>query len=293
MDIEETEDRDPGTRGSPIVARRWDQLGGRLNAIVNARSLAALLGVEFRFVWPRGDDPAINDPSELFSKSFLSEFEIQSTELDGRTPIPDWELVAMDGPSAGTALGRAGGASFVEVSEIFAISRLADETDGGARDRFTRCFHEIGWSAEVLELLAACSQLDGAGTLSAVHVRAGDIVTGDWRHLIAHEKYTPTPYVEYAIEQLSDGDHKQVLVLSDNDDYLGWLRRRFTTVKTAPEIVPGYASLTEAQRALADILVLSHCAAIIGPPSSSFSRLAAESRLRAGHACRRAARGGN
>ncbi len=276
--------RDLRGRGPLAVARRWDQLGGRLNAIVNASALAEAFGGEFRFVWPVGADAAINHPTELFSEAYLSEFEIPSTELEGRTPIPDWEIVAMEELDARAELERTGASGFIEVSEIFAISRLAGETSATARARFSRCFHEIGWSAKVLDLIAVCSRLAGIDRLSAVHVRAGDIVTGDWRHLIAHEKYTPTPYIEDAIERLADGGRNPVLVLSDNDRYLGSLKQRFTTVMTASEIVPGYAALTEAQRALADILVLSRCETIVGPPSSSFSRLAAN--LGCGHVAR-------
>ena len=55
------------TEGVFVVARRWDQLGARLSAIANARSLARMLDIEFRFVWPRGHDRAVNQPLELFA----------------------------------------------------------------------------------------------------------------------------------------------------------------------------------------------------------------------------------
>jgi hypothetical protein len=64
-------------------------------------------------------------------------------------------------------------------------------------------------------------------------------------------------------------------VLSDNAPYLAWLADRFRTVITTGEIVPDYASLTAMQQALADILTLSRCEPIVGPPNSAFSRLAA------------------
>lgn len=42
-----------------VVSRRWDQLGGRLTALVNARSVAEALGLDVRFVWPRGADSSV------------------------------------------------------------------------------------------------------------------------------------------------------------------------------------------------------------------------------------------
>ena len=55
----------------------------------------------------------------------------------------------------------------------------------------------------------------------------------------------------------------------------GHLRDRFNTICTPGEIVTGYAHLTESQRALADILVLSRAQRIVGPRASAFSQLAA------------------
>lgn len=277
-DIIETSDnvhRRARTQVPLAVARRWDQLGARLGAIVNARSLAEAFQLEFRFVWPRGADVAINCPSELFSEAYLDEFEILDAELEERTPIPYYEIKALRELDARRMLSLAGAASFVEVTECYDVFRLPTETGAAARARFIRCFEALGWNANVRQLIAACSQLEIVSSLPAVHVRAGDIVSGEWRHLMAHEKYTPTPYVGHVIERLSDGGRKQVLVMSDNDRYLRSLKKRFATVAIAAELVPGYASLPEVQRALADILVLSRCEIIIGPPSSAFSRLGA------------------
>lgn len=267
-------DSEPTSRCPLIVARRWDQLGGRLSAIVNARSIAEWLGLEFRFVWPRGLDVELNDPEQIFSPAFLDAFEIRPSELDGRPLVNHWEIVGGTDSNARRALTTVGVDVFVEVHEIFDVVRCAAESISAARDRFRRCFSEIDWSDDARRLTDFCSGWSPGG-IAAIHVRAGDIVGGAWRQVVNHEKYLPTPFVHAAIERFAEGGTKQVLVLSDNAQYLAWLRDRFPTIVTAAEIVPDYASLTATQQALAEILMLSRCEPIVGPPSSAFSRLAA------------------
>jgi hypothetical protein len=234
------------------VARRWDQLGGRLSAIVNARALAKLFDLEFRFVWPHGLDPAVNDPSELLSESFLDAYEL---------PLSELERIDAD--------------QYMVVDEVFEPVRAPGESEQQARDRFRRCFHEIGWNDDARRMIGSCGGWGGSGAMAAMHVRAGDVIDGDWRDFLLHEKLTPTPFVHEAIRSLTEGGERRVLVFSDNDDYRTFLTRRFDGVVTAEEIIPAHERLSAIHRAFAEILALSRCELIVGPPNSAFSRLAA------------------
>lgn len=270
-----------------VVARRWDQLGGRLTSMVNARSLAEWLGLEFRFVWPRGLDPAINDPADLFDAAFLATHELGPSALDGRPRVYHrefanvLELVTIGTVPAGSPgeclgeLASAGPDAFLEVDEFFTVLQRPEETADEALARFQRCFAELGWSHTVQRLIEFCRSWPAGEPVAAIHVRAGDIVSGAWRYGIIHEKYVPTPYVHCALERLTGGGSAQVLVMSDNAPYLDWLRTRFPAIVTCEQVVPGYAELTPLQRALADILMLSRCHTIAAPPRSAFSMLGA------------------
>ncbi len=258
-----------------VVARRWDQLGSRLCAIVNARSLAELLDLEFRFAWPRAADAHMNNPGQIFSEAFLDRFEIHSSELENRPAVPWWQLISLPVPESHRALTDAGATAFLDANEPFAVVRSPNESLAVARERYRRLFDETGWSEEARRLMDFSRRWPADGPIAAVHVRAGDIVGGAWRHVVGHEKYSPTPFVHHAIERLTERGEKPALVLSDNAQYLAWLRGRFPTLITSAEIVPEYAGLTELQQALADILLLARCEPIIGPPNSAFSRLAA------------------
>jgi hypothetical protein len=108
-----------------------------------------------------------------------------------------------------------------------------------------------------------------------VHARAGDIVEGDWRQFVPVEKYTPAAFVEHAIEALAGPEGGLVVVASDNEGYLRHLKARFEHVRSPGDLVRGYEGLSEAQRAIADVLVLSRARRVVGPRTSAFSRLAA------------------
>ncbi len=188
-------DRTRAPAGAVVVARRWDGLGGRLHALLNAWSIARALNLEFRFVWPRNAFAALRDPRELFDDAFLARFEIPEAACADRVALPD--------PTASSLLEArercraAAPFSMIDVAECFDVAAFAGEPAGEAGGRFRAGLGEIGWSGAVHELLGSAW---GSLEYSAVHARAGDIVDGAWRQFVPVEKYVPTAYVEHAVE---------------------------------------------------------------------------------------------
>jgi hypothetical protein len=263
-------DRTRAPAGAVVVARRWDGLGGRLHALLNAWSIARALNLEFRFVWPRNAFAALRDPRELFDDAFLARFEIPEAACADRVALPD--------PTASSLLEArercraAAPFSMIDVAECFDVAAFAGEPAGEAGGRFRAGLGEIGWSGAVHELLGSAW---GSLEYSAVHARAGDIVDGAWRQFVPVEKYVPTAYVEHAVEALGGPDAGPVVVVSDNEAYVRDLKARFEHVRSPGDLVPGYAGLSDAQQALADVLVLSRARRVFGSRTSAFSRLAA------------------
>ena len=165
--------------------------------------------------------------------------------------------------------------TLIDIAECFDVLTFLDENIEGAQARFRDALNEIGWSDAARAVIETISDKSFLSRYSAIHIRAGDIVTGDWRHFVPVEKYMPMAYVEFAIKTLSGSNGNPIVVLSDNDKYVGYLKSRFDVIRTPGDLVTGYADLTELQRAFADILVLSRARCIAGPNRSAFSRLAA------------------
>jgi hypothetical protein len=253
-----------------VVANRWDGLGGRLHAILNAWSVARALGLEFRFVWPRVSGEL--DPSEVFDDAFLERCEIAESVCENRVVLSDPTGLSL--PDAKEFCRAASANSMIRINECFKVRTFVSEPPEAAQARFQAGLSEIGWSRALHALIASVSDEKHARGYSAIHVRAGDIVTGDWRQFVPVEKYMPMAYVEFAIETLSGAGRGPVVLVSDNEHYIRHLESRFDLIRPA-DIVAGYADLTELQRAFADILVLSRARLIAGPRASVFSQLAA------------------
>jgi hypothetical protein len=159
----------------------------------------------------------------------------------------------------------------IEIDNCFDMFSFSDETKEAALHRFRAGLIEIDWSRAVRLLI---EKTDSLRSYSAIHVRAGDIVTGGWRQFVPVEKYTPTILVELAIEFMSQRGQEAVVVVTDNSDLLDHLRSRFDQVRSPDEMIDGYSELTQAQQAFVDILILSHAKRLVGPPLSAFSQLA-------------------
>lgn len=265
--------KEPAVSAPIVIARRWDGLGARLAAMVNAWSVARALDLEFRFIWPRDGEPKLRNPAELFSADFLSVFEIIAPEP--ASIISDFDPTAVTACEARRRFQATSATPFIDINECFDILAFAGEDAGTAAARFRNCFGAIGWNCKIREVIAFFSRWRNDKRYSAIHIRHGDIVFGEWRHVMAHEKYIPTPFILSAVETLSGADHRPVLVVSDNDDYVEWLKQRYAGIHTARDIFPGYMGLTELQRALVDILAMSRCEPIVASPRSAFSCLAA------------------
>lgn len=254
-----------------VVARRWDGLGGRLNAIINAMALASALDAEFRFAWPGGPSSP-GAAEELFSSDFLAVHAIAIDELDSREVLPDPTEQSL--AEARRHLSRASRNTMIDVVEYASTLGFRDESHLTTGRRFRAASERIGWSPDVARVIAMINAGFSIGPYAAIHVRAGDIVEGDWRQFLPVEKYTPRAFVEFAIQRLLAEGAGHVLILSDNEDYARELRQRFDRVRRPQELLPNYVELTTAQRALADIWLLARATRILGPTTSAFSRLA-------------------
>gem|GEM_PF-3486262 len=250
--------------GLRVIARRWDGLGGRLNAIANAFSLARAFDAEFRFAWPPSRDLSVGDASEIFNPDFLARHLASIDELEQARAVPVTPASPVTWPDSAQSL---------EPGDWKGVPAIAGESTTQTARRFRADFTMIGWNDTAANLVERALTGDHAKSFPAVHVRAGDIVMGAWRQFTSGEKYTPTFMVEAVIEALANGGADRILVVSDNEGYLRLLRARFAAVQGPGEFIDGYDRLTETQRAFADILLLARASRIIGPSGSAFSQL--------------------
>ncbi len=236
--------------------------------MVNAMVLAEAFGLGFRFSWRDGDESLSRDPGELFAKEFVSQYAITESELAAQTShvLDDGEFDLRE------LLTGSESPTFVEVDWPIGLHPAVVALGDGVRRHFADVFRSIPLSRELRPVI---DRLDGweAGVWTGVHIRAGDIVAGSWRRTMWHEKYVPSPLLRRSIDAaLAEGRH--VIVISDNQEYASWLVDQCPGCHTTADALGDMTQLTNGQRALADLLVLSRCATIVAPPLSAFSTLA-------------------
>jgi hypothetical protein len=252
-----------------VVACRWDGIGARLASIVNAMGMARSLDCGFRFHWPRSIGfEEIHDCRQFFSEAFLGKFLLHESPgvdavVDGNTPAQPkdhfMQIAARNG--------------CITMELCFRAFSFNGETDAEAFGRFRGAFADIGWNPDIERLVAAIADRSSGNPYRAIHVRAGDIVTGDWRQFVPVEKYSPSWTIEATLEEWKHHD-ETVLIVSDNAGYLRFLVERYSFVQPAEQFYPDYGTLTNGQRDLADLLLLSGARTIMCPCLSAFSRTA-------------------
>lgn len=254
--------------GPLLVANQSDRLGSRLCAIVNAWSLASALDIRFGFVWPRNECAELHHPLEIFSQEFLEEFEIPEAEFPGAVSRPVLGVMSLE--ETRRFCSQHPNSSLV-VPINFEVHAFVGENFESAHERFMRSFSEIGWSSRIREIVSGKKRYQ----YDALHIRAGDIVTGNWSQTMPVEKYLPTGFVEHFIARLAEESDLPLVVFSDNADYISHLLGRFDRIWTVADLVPGCGDFSEAQQAFVDVFMLSGASRLFAPVRSAFSQLAA------------------
>ena len=261
--------------GEPeVVARRFDQLGGRLGTLCNAIAVADLLGLQFGLIWPYSQDDAINDPAQLFAPSFLADHQLRESDLDDRTAIPCESVPETLRERARQLTTNPQRPPFIDIPGPFELLTAQVEDEHQAQTRFRRAFSEVQWAEPLQPVIEFCSTWTRGQRWTGIHIRAGDTIVGPWQNGMWHEKYLPTSCLDAALAECERED-SPVLLCSDHPQYAAWLRSHHAGISTANEVLPNLDVLPPVQRAFAEILLLSTCERILGPPRSAFSGLAA------------------
>ena len=256
-----------------VIANRWDGIGGRICAVLNAFSVAKALELDFRFVWKKTEEWGLSDPLELFDKDFLTRFRVSKESVSER------KVLALP---LGLTLAQAKQVcedceetAVITINQCFEVFRFSQETEKAAHTRFLQGFSNIGWNDNIRNLINAISMSKHVRRYSAIHLRAGDIVVGEWKQFVPVEKYLPYPMVEITILKILAEDGGQVALLSDNRRYANELKRKFPEIVYPENFYHDYKKLTACQQAIADIMVMFKARHIFGPKESAFSGLAA------------------
>ncbi|RJE89460.1 tetratricopeptide repeat protein [Paracoccus onubensis] len=260
-----------------LIGFRQDRLGARLVTLANVIRVSRALDVDGRYLWlsqPDGPYPDLTDPTEMFSEEFVARWiRVVSTipsDLDDRHNC-SIEFKKINKTNVLSKMKR-GDRFWTENGAD--ILYLMDENPNATAVDFRAAFSEIEFSKFISSRFKkAMSRIGADDSLTAFHVRRGDILDGDpWSLTRWPRKYVPDEFYAAAVKQVEG----PIVAFTDTPEALEHLRR---TQPGAERITPIYDALdlkkcSRSQRDLLELLVLSHAAKIYAPVQSAFSTAA-------------------
>ena len=257
-----------------VVARRFDGLGGRLTALANAIAIGRIANVQPALAWLDSEDLFSNDPSELFSDPFLDRYLIEPSSLEGRVALEFLTFDELHEISQQHRNRDGSSSAYVVVDVPIGLHPALAGLGSEGRRAFVDAFESIEFTDPLEGVRKEVTPSLARSRATGFHWRAGDVGSGPWRRAMWHQKYQPSPVAELVVAQLV-AEGTEVIVVSDDIEQAERLARRVHGVRVSSDLVSDVDQLTPLQFAAADLLVLSGCQRIIGPPHSAFSTLAA------------------
>lgn len=253
-----------------VVSNNWDRFGARVHGLLNARSCADQCGRPFRFVWPaREEFPEIARQLDFFSAAFVAQHRVDAEALTSlrRASLARFYRSALPVGRQRPMAGR-----FVRVSHRFDVFAFPGQRRADARRAFARALPDGALAPAVAELRREVRAAVAAvgGPLCVLHLRFGDLVSGEWRQYVPPSKFVPAASARLLIDRLR-GDGWRIAVVTDSPEALALLDASPCVggaLERRPEEDPDRQMYT-------DLFLMSAAERVIAPGKSAFSRLGA------------------
>jgi hypothetical protein len=279
-----------------IYVYRGDGIGTRLLTVIYAKIFADLFGFELKFIWTQIGSPfydALFQPeniAEIFSGSHIFDDGNESSGEFVTSPVPDPSVEVLRLDHEGERLAHMDRERFAEVVEAYDVIFYAQpyallmfmtrEVDIASEVR--RIWKQISWNPRILDFVEETCSSKGVDGAIAVHIRRGDLVKmlieADVEYLASRgmamifQRFTALKTIIEAIDEIRTDE--TLVVCSDDSRVAETLSRRYG----ADSVYSSYAAteLTDDQRSVVDIMLLSRAKILLSPQMSFFSKCAAE-----------------
>lgn len=252
-----------------IVSRRGDGMGERLNAMLISLCLSDAFGTQFKFNWPNdyGNDPmhAILPVHDMFSDEFVLKYHVDMDKLFQAQHIKVTKEIKQD--DILEILKK----HMTVICPLFSFDLFSAQTLR-YMDFFDtqKAFQRIEFSTQIKQVIQMADDVDIPKKACCIHLRAGDLIYGDWRIFTTHaKKVIPIPVAKHLI--LSEQSLGNTVYICGQDPFvISYLCKTFN-VKAFPFLDD--SSYNNGQKAMYDIALMSRFSKLFGG-SSGFVRLA-------------------
>ena len=237
--------------------------------MIGAMRVAAFCDAPMQVLWPVGHyAQELARPRDFFAADFVdTRFEMD----DGRiAALRDNAVHLADLPDADAMHACLDSGRNILVENARDPVVLPGETAKQAAERFVATAGDVPPSDKVLTHLLKFDAHAQGGTVTALHVRRGDIIAdGRWSRRYWPSKYVPDDYYDVMIESAPDAAYA---IFSDTPASIARFGQRHG-IRAAADIMD-LAELNGAQQDMAELLAISRCATVLAGSDSAFSSAA-------------------
>lgn len=246
-----------------IHARRSDFLCGRVTSLIHARAMAAHLDGDLHFSWP--DSRLYGNvctPEQLFSEIFLEQ-HLKDNESEIVRALERYHVFEKPGDAfnrdAAEILVRCINDAHVENTVGVGVVPYVSHLPVNVFSDLIRELFEKG---------------RGQARFDAVHVRHGDLVSGDWRHFGHIQRFVPFDAIAHTARSRSEA-LPELYVFSENPTAAEQLLPDLPSARPA-NALPFAQGFPDMRPDLLDLFSMVHARTVFGPRASAFSGFAAK-----------------
>jgi acetyltransferase-like isoleucine patch superfamily enzyme len=241
-----------------FIAKRIDGFGERLRAILNAMLIAEDIDGNFLFNWEDMPEQykghhSVTAKEKIFSKIFIDKFHIDLNSLKKMKLV---ELIAATKVDSFKSLYDKDCDAIVVQQYPFAGLYAKARKEINFNNKYKEIFQKIEFS-ESLEYAKVCANNAIMGEFPvAVHLRAGDIIYGEYRMMSEHtQKVIPFPI---AVDLISNFLHQGYtpIIFGQDKELLIYLKEKLGAVLSSDL---SDISFSTTQQAFFDIVLMSRC----------------------------------
>ncbi|MEX0284188.1 MAG: hypothetical protein AB3N23_06225 [Paracoccaceae bacterium] len=239
--------------------------------MVSGMRLAEEFGCQLQVAWPVGHlSQSLQSPEHLFGEAFVREHFVEPRHAFQALTSTSKRVADFETRSALQQHFDAGGT--VRLKGLSKRFSLPEESEAAAEQAFIQTARRLPLHSAISDRLARFETEMANQTITAVHVRRGDIIgPTKWSQMYWPTKYVPDEFYDAA---LSDRRDETFLLFTDTPETL-WRFQKLHDVRAARELLD-LDGLDEAQADLCELLAISRCASVICADNSAFSSAAAK-----------------
>lgn len=196
-----------------IFSNRKDGVGERIKSLLNTILLSELTGNEFKFSWKvrtgkSNTFHATSNANIFFENGYIEKNIIDSAEIDSMNLVPLKKVQSLKIASIDSYDG-------ILVNQASLSSQLGFNIPKSNLS-YKKAFDSIGFSSKIMEAKKLAQDVLLSENVVAIHLRAGDIVYGDYRFTNnCFSKVIPAFVIEALIEKYKNEGY-QVLLFSQD-----------------------------------------------------------------------------